>query len=218
MPNQTVARNQALFEFDRANIQSRRQVAERALETLHTEYRQKAQQALLDPATKTQLAILQGQIAEKAGELDYLRTLDERGAVASPRAGVVLFDDPTEWVGRPVATGERVMVVADEHAVEIEAWLSPADAIPLASGARVALFLNADPLRPLQAALRHVGHEAIERPNGLYAYRVRATLIERTEGARLGLKGTAKLEGGTVALGYWMVRRPLAALRAWLGI
>lgn len=217
-PNQTVKEDAALFEFDRANIQNRLQIALRALATTQAEYRQKAQQALFDPESKSQLAVLQGQIAEKSTEVAYLRKLNARGVVVSPRPGVVLFDDPTEWVGRPVVTGERVMVVADEHAVEIEAWLSPADAIPLQDQARVILYLNADPLHPITATLRYIGHEAIERPDGLYAYRVRATLESAETRPRVGLKGTAKLIGDRVSLGYWMLRRPVAAARTWLGI
>ncbi len=216
-PNQAVNADDPLFEFDRANIQNRLQIALRALGTVQAEYRQKAQQALFDPASKSQLAVLQGQIGEKNSEAAYLRKLNERGVVVAPRAGVVLFDAPTEWVGRPVVTGERVMVVADEHAVEIEAWLSPADAIPLADGAKVTLYLNADPLAPVAATLRYIGHEAIERPDGHYAYRVRASLAAHAPRPRVGLKGTAKLEGERVSLGYWIMRRPLAAGRAWLG-
>ncbi len=218
MPNQSVAADAPLFEFDRANIQNRLQIALRALGTAQAEYRQKAQQALFDPASKSQLLVLQGQIAEKSTEVAFLRKLDQRGVVVAPRAGVVLFDAPTEWVGRPVVTGERVMVVADEHAVEVEAWLSPADAIPLADGAKVTLYLNADPLKPVAATLSYLGHEAIQRPDGSYAYRVRASLAESAMRPRVGLKGTAKLQGEQVTLGYWIVRRPLAAGRAWLGL
>lgn len=217
MPNQAVNADDPLFEFDRANIQNRLQIALRALGTAQAEYRQRAQQAVFDPASKSQLAVLQGQIAEKNTEVSYLRKLNERGVVVAPRAGVVLFDAPTEWVGRPVVTGERVMVVADEHAVEIEAWLAPADAIPLLDGAKVMLYLNADPIKPVAATLNYIGHEAIQRPDGNYAYRVRASLDAGSERPRVGLKGTAKLQGEQVSLGYWIVRRPLAASRAWLG-
>ncbi len=217
-PNQAVQADDALFEFDRANIQNRLQIALRALGTVQAEYRQKSQQALFDPVSKAQLGVLQSQIAEKNTEVIYLQKLNERGVVVAPRAGIVLFDAPTEWVGRPVVTGERVMVVADEHAVEIEAWLAPADAIPLLDGAKVSLFLNADPLTPVPAKLTYIGHEAIERPGGHYAYRVRASLDSDTARPRVGLKGTAKLQGEQVTLGYWIMRRPLAATRAWLGL
>jgi hypothetical protein len=157
-------------------------------------------------------------MAEKQTEVAFLRELDQRGLVLAPRAGLVLFDDPTEWVGRPVVTGEKVMVVADEHQVEIQAWLSPADAIPLSEDAPVKLYLNASPLESLKGRLRYLSHEAIHRPDGHYAYRLRASLLSSGSPPRVGLKGTAKLEGDRVSLAYWVLRRPLAAARAWLGI
>ena len=218
MPNQAVNIETPLFEFDRTNIRNRLLIAERSLDTVRAELRQRSQQALFDEASKGQVAILQGQLAEKQIELDYLRTLAQRSLVTAQRAGVVLFDDPSEWIGRPVITGERVMVIANEHEAEVEAWLSPANAIALEAGSRVSIYLNADPTRPLQAGLRYVAHEAILRPDGQYAYRVRASLSQLDERSRIGLKGTAKLEGGRVPLIYWVMRRPLAALRAWLGV
>jgi hemolysin activation/secretion protein len=54
------------------------------------------------------------------------------------------------------------------------------------------------------------------RPDGTYAYRVRAKLSGDTQ-HRVGLKGTAKLNGGWVPLSFWMFRRPWATVRAYLG-
>lgn len=217
-PNQTVRKGAELFIFDMTTIASRLLVAEKALETARAEYRLHAQQALYDPASKGQLAVLQGRVAEKALEVEYLGALKERATVVAPRDGTVLFDDPTEWIGRPVVTGERVMMVAAEGDVEVEAWLSPANAIPFAQDAPVTIYLNTDPLNPVAARLRYVAHEAVRRPEGHYAYRVRARLEHPEPDARAGLKGTAKLAAGRVPLVYWILRRPLADARAWLGL
>lgn len=216
IPNQMVKKGTPLFEFDRISLESRLQVAISALATSQAEYRSRAQRALFEAESKAQLAVIQGQIEEKRAEVDYLKSLSGRAAVTAPMYGVVLFGDATEWVGRPVVTGERVMVVADPQAAEVEAWLSPGDAVPLEVGAPVQVYLNADPLRPLQARLRYVAHEAVARPEGNYAYRVRAELLPGEQG-RVGLKGSAKLAGQRVLLVYWVLRRPLAQARAWLG-
>jgi hypothetical protein len=80
----------------------------------------------------------------------------------------------------------------------------------------VTLYLNATPLQPVSARLRFVAHDASVRPDGSYAYRVRAALAEPPR-HRIGLKGTVKLAGGWVPLGYWMLRRPAAAVRQFLG-
>jgi multidrug resistance efflux pump len=216
-PNQHVKAGDPLLEFDRMSLESRLVVARRARGTVQADYRQKSQRALVDGDSRAQLAVLQGQMDEKSTEVRYLSALNQRSTVPAPRDGVALFSDANEWLGRPVVTGEKIMVVADEHAVELEAWLAPADALPLAVGSSVKVFLNTDPLTPLSATLRYVAHEAVERPDGHPAYRVRATLAPGQQ-VRVGLKGTARLEGERVALVYWILRRPLAAARAWAGL
>jgi hypothetical protein len=99
--------------------------------------------------------------------------------------------------------------------VEVEAWLGVADAIPLPTDAGVSLHLNADPLSPVKARLRYLAHDAVERPDGSYAYRLRATLSEPTA-HRVGLKGSVRVSGEWVPLGYWLLRRPWASLRSLL--
>jgi multidrug efflux pump subunit AcrA (membrane-fusion protein) len=219
IPNQLVDEQAPLLEFDRTAIQNRLAIALGTLITARAEYRQWAQQTLIDPVNRAELAAAQGQIKERETEVAFLQDLLSRGVVSAPAAGMVMFNDPSEWVGRPVVTGERIMVLAAEQAVQVEAWLSPGDAIAMEQGARVKVYLNADPLKPVDARLRYVAHEAIERPDGQYAYRLRALLTEPPdERIRVGLKGTAKLEGERVSVAYWIIRRPLAATRAWLGI
>lgn len=215
-PNEVVRQGQPLFGFDEALIQNRLEVARQTLATAQAEYRQTAQQALADPRAKAQLAVLTGRIEEKRTEVAFGTDQLNRARVLAPRDGIALFDDPSEWIGRPVAIGERIMRIARPQDVEIEAWVPLADAIPLAEDSHLALHLNASPLAPVKATLRYYAHDAVERPDGSFAYRVRARLDAPTE-HRVGLKGTARFSGGWVPLGYWALRRPLASLRAMTG-
>lgn len=217
-PNARVERGQPLVEFDRVGVRNRLQVARREMARIDAEYRQQGQLALMREENKSALALLQAQKEAQQAEIAYLEVLDERGLITSPAAGVAIFDSATEWTGRPTVTGERIMSVAEETDAEIEAWLSPADLVPLEADAPVQLFLNADPLTGVAASLRYVAYRAAERPDGSFAYRVRARLSDQAAALRIGLKGTAKLEGEKVTLAYWLFRRPLAGLRAWLGI
>lgn len=216
-PNQQVAAGQPLFSFDQAPIGSRLEVAREALSTAQTEYRQNAQLMLNDPRARTQLAGALGKVAEKQAQADFLEGQAQRSRVLAPQAGIVLFDDPSEWIGRPVQTGERIMQVAAADDVEIEAWVPIGDAIPLQDKAPLHLYLAAAPLTPLSGTLRYMSHRAVARPDGSYAYRVRATL-EAPAGQRIGLKGTAKLSGERVPLIYWMLRRPLASIRQFIAL
>lgn len=215
-PNQLVKKDQPLFGFDEALIQSRLEVSRQALATTEAEYRQAAQQALTDAKSKAQLALLTGKIEEKRAEAAFLADQLTRARVLAPQDGIALFDDPSEWIGKPVGVGERIMRIASPDDVEVEAWVPLADAIPLPEEAVVSLYLNASPLSPVDAKLRYLAHDAVERPDGNYAYRLRATLTASTA-HRVGLKGTARLQGHRVPMAYWVLRRPLAGIRTYLG-
>lgn len=216
MPNALVKAGQPLLNLEDASLLSRLEVAQQALSGSQAEYRQAAQLAVSDAKYKGQLALLMGKVEERQAEAEYLQGQLERAHIVAPHNGIALFDDPSEWIGKPVVTGERIMRVAAPDDVEIEAWLAVGDAVPLPVGSPVSLYLNASPLFSVPAQVRYVAHDAMQRPDGSYAYRVRAALDGKTE-HRVGLKGTAKLSGSWVPLIYWVLRRPVAAIRQMIG-
>jgi hypothetical protein len=65
--------------------------------------------------------------------------------------------------------------------------------------------------------VRTVAYEAISRPDGTLAHRVRAILAETDHRPRLGVKGTARIDGERVPLIWWLFRRPLTVVRQTLG-
>ena len=215
-PNQQVKADQALFSFDEILIQAKLEIGQQALATAETDYRQTTQLALSDTKFKPQLGVLAGKVEERRSDIEYLQEQLTRARVLAPQDGVVLMDDPSEWIGKPVNTGERILRIAALDDIEIEAWVSIADAISMVNGDAVTLYLSANPLSPVSAKLRYMSHEAVQRPDGTYAYRVRAALEDKTS-HRIGLKGTAKLHGSWVPMTYWILRRPLATARAYLG-
>jgi len=215
-PNELVNEGQRLISFDPSLLRARMETATQALLTVETEYRQTMQQALSDQRRSFELNALAGRIEERHAELEFLQTQLARTQVLAPIAGVVLFDDAAELIGRPASVGERMMRIAMIEDVEVEAWLAVADAIPIDEGALVRLFLNASPGRPVEASLRFVAYEAVQRPDLTYAYRLRAQLAEETA-HRVGLKGTVKIYGDRVPVAYWVLRRPIGGLRTTFG-
>jgi hypothetical protein len=216
-PNQNVKAGTPLFSLDDTTLYSRLDVARQTLATAEAAYRQSAQMAVFDPRAKVQLASLMGKIAEQRAEVSYVRNQLKRTKLVAPADGMALFDDPTEWIGKPVTTGEPIMRIAEVEDKEIEAWLAVADAVPLEQGAPVKFYLSASPLHPVEGKVRYMAYEAVQRPDGTYAYRVRASLTSETA-YRLGLKGTVKVEGEQVRLAYWVLRRPWSVLRQYLGV
>jgi len=216
-PNAPVRIGQPLFDLDDTNLNSRLEVALKSLDIAESEYFLTSQQALTDPRSKGQLAILTGKVEEKRLEAEGLQALLKQSRVTASREGIALFSDPQGWIGRPVVTGEKILMVAGEKETEVEAWLSAGNLIPLEPGARVTLFLNVDPLHPQSARMRFLAFEASTRPDGTMAHQLRATLSSGSVPPRLGLKGMARIEGEEVSIFWWMARRPLAVMRQWVG-
>lgn len=216
-PNEKVRAGDALFRYDQSALLSRLEIAKQELATARAEYRQATQRALTDPAAKALLVPILGRIQQSRAEVEYLDLELGRSTVLAPSDGIVLMEDPSEWNGRPVMTGERILRLARLDDVEVEAWVGLGDALPLPVAATVTLYPDSSPLQPVRASLRYFSHEAQARPNGAYAYRIRATPLEVGTVHRVGTKGTARIGSGRVPLVYWLLRRPLAYLRAQTG-
>ena len=217
-PNQKVIEGQPLFNLDLTSLKSRLQVAQQETQVASTEYRQSTLQSLNDQKSRTQLAPQEGRASEKKLETEYVKELLEKAQIKSPREGVAIFDDPSEWIGKPVAAGERVMTVANENDIEIEAWVSVNNAIQLPENAKVTVYLNTSPFSPIDGIVKSMGYEAIQRPDATYAYRLRAIVNAKNIHQRIGLKGTAKISGNYVPIAYWIFRKPLVFARQFLGL
>ncbi|HEV7335333.1 MAG TPA: HlyD family efflux transporter periplasmic adaptor subunit [Bosea sp. (in: a-proteobacteria)] len=216
-PNQPVSAGDVLFNLDDRRLSNQLDVANGALQAIELELRQARQLAVVDQKVRSTLPMLQGKFDQQRAEIAYLREQLARIEVRAPRSGVAVLDDPNEWLGRPVAIGERVLVVADPAKVEIQARLSVADAIQLDDDAPLRLFLNIAPERPLDGVLSQSSYQAIQGTDGVLAYRLKARLTGE-EQPRIGLKGTARIYGEPVPLAYALFRRPFAALRQWAGL
>lgn len=217
-PNQPVTAGQPLFAFDDTTLRNQAAVAERTLGIAQAELRQAVQGAFGDRKQAGQMALLETQVQLRAAELDFARSLLERVVVKAARPGVAVFTDANDWIGRPVAVGQRILQIADPERVEARVALPVRDAIALEPGAPVDLFLDNDPLKRLSATLATASFEAEMTPAGVLAYRLTAALDPGQPPPRIGLQGTANVHGRSVPVLLYLFRRPLTALRQWLGV
>ena len=216
--NQSVKVGELLFKMDAASQRNDLAVAQKIFDSLQAQYSQVSRRALSDPKSKNYLAETAGRIKEQKTRIKYLKSLIKRMKVSAPIGGSVMIDDPLSWEGKPVNLGEKIMSLADQKLVEVEAWLSVSDAIDLSQGSSIRVYLNSDPLTPINAVLRTYSYEAQRRPHGAYAHRIRGSIETTNSLPRLGLRGTARMEGKTVLLVYWLFRRPISALRQFVGL
>lgn len=216
-PNQPVAADAPLFSLDTTVLQSQHALAQQAYITAEEEYRQAAQLAVTDDKSKLEMALRRGALAEKSVELDYTAQQLGRVQVKAERAGVTVFNDVNDWQGKAVALGEKVLLLADPAKVELSIELPASDIIAIATGAEVRLYPNASPPSSYKAEVTSIAYHAEPTPAGILAYRIKARLTPGQELPRIGMMGTAKISGNYVPFCYYLLRKPLAAARQWLG-
>ena len=216
-PNQMVAPGDVLWSFDDTELSATRLIAEKRVMVLKAEQARAEQSAFRDPKARAEITVLSSKLAE--GEAEFNWTVDRlaRTEVRAPMSGVLMFDDPVNWVGRPVKVGERVLSLADPASVRLEIALAVEDALVVKPGADVAFFMAVTPNDPTAAHLVRVSYDARLLPNQTVAFQAEAEFSSSVEPPRLGLTGTAKVYGDRVTLFYALFRKPLAALRRIVG-
>ena len=217
-PNAPVKTGDKLFSLDDSALVSKREVARRSVSVARADLLVAQQRAFDDLKSKGELASATGKVNEKVAELSLVESSLDRVIVKAERDGVAVYGDPNDWLGKPVQTGERVMQLADPRDAGVLVWLPVGDALNLEPGAPIRLFLHTKPLDPLPATLLQTSYQAVLSPEGVSAYRLRGQFESGTDAARIGLRGTARVSGDWAILGYYLFRRPIAALREWTGL
>ncbi len=218
-PNQNVKRGDLLIKFADTTLKNRFEVAAREVQVAEAKLKQSNQVAFSDPRGMHEIGIARAELALKLSERDFARDLLNKTEIRAQRDGIAVYSDKHDLVGRPVAVGERMLEVADAAALEVRIDLPVGDAIALSAGARVKLFLDSEPLRPWSAAVKRADYKAKIGENEVVSFRVIAELSNEGDRTlpRLGVRGTAQVSGDEVPLGLYLFRRPITAVRQWVG-
>jgi multidrug resistance efflux pump len=217
-PNQIVKADEVVAELDDTSLRNRLELAAKALDVARADLQRATFKSFSDEASRLELQVLNARVQEKAAEVTYLTELVEKSRLTAPQGGVAIFTSQDDWRGRPVQVGERVMMIADPSLLDVTIYLPPDDAIELEPGGDVEMLLHVDPLNTLKAKIERASYEATAQADGSLAYVIRAELLPGQGLPRIGLRGTAKVYSGRVALGYYLLRKPLAFLRRSLGV
>lgn len=216
-PNSVVRKGDVLAEFDDTTLRNRLAVARASMATARADFLQSSQRAFDRQEARAEMGQAEARVREREAEIAGLAAELARLQVLAPADGVFVYSSADEWAGRPVQTGERIGLLSDPSRLGVQAWVPVADAINLAPGAPMTLFLRIAPLQPLAATLQHASYQVVESPEGIAGYRVRGPLDTASDVARVGLRGTVRIAGDWTVLGYLLLRRPIAAAREWCG-
>ena len=216
-PNARVSVGDLLFTLEDTALENELSVASKALDVVQAEYLRNAQKAFECEVCRGQVPELQAVLEREMAKVDWAKTQLERSRVRAPAGGLAVFVDANELAGRPVAVGERVMVIADPEVTRLRITIPIDDALAIDSETEVVFYLNINPLDSYKAQVIQTSYEATRQPDQRMAYVVLAE-FSGDETARLGLRGTAKVYGARAPLLFHIMRRPVAWLRRTLGV
>lgn len=217
-PNTEVARGEVLFTYEDSAFRSEYHVAERNLDVAIAQYRRASQGSFVEAGQKADVPLLKAEVELREIERDYMRERLAKVEVKAEQPGIVLYTDKSDWIGKPVVIGQRIMELADPQRLEVRIDLPVEDAIVLREGAPVKLFLNANPFSSVPVTVSHASYHAEVLPNNTLAYLVMAQLDQRDSEFRIGWQGSAKIYGEDVSLFTYVFRRPISALRPWVSL
>ena len=216
-PNSPVKAGDVLALLVDTDIQNELHVTTREEQVAEARLRQSSLTAFIDEAAKRDLAVTQAETALARARTQYAEDKLSKTKLLAPKDGLAIFTDPQDWAGRPVATGEAIIEIADPNHIllKIDAPLLAGES--LQQGARVRVFMDADPLQPLEAKIERASYYAAPTENGQMAFETYARLSSPYALPRIGARGVAKIHGDTAPLIFWLFRRPIAAVRQFIG-
>ena len=216
-PNDQLSVGELLLQYDDTKFRNAFSVATREVELAEVELQKVVQDAFSDDKSKAEQAVMEARLAKSRAELAYARDEFQKVSVRSQKPGVAVFSSPEDWIGRPVAVGQQIMLIADPERVAVDALLSVKDVLDFEPGARVQIFLDNSPLDPLEASVLRSSYDTEISQAGQVAFRVKILLDPDENIPRIGAHGVAKIYSKPVSLFFYLFRRPLTALRQAIG-
>ncbi len=217
-PNSPIKKGDILVQFEDTALRNEFILTQQELNLAEARRRQASLRAFIDNDAKRELAIAEAELKLAAARTNYARERLAQTSLTAPQDGLALYTDISEWTGRPVSTGEAIIKIADPARVllRIDAPLAHGEA--LQSGARVRMFLDADPINPIEAQLKRASYQASRVAEGGMAYEAYAGFTDNRQTLRIGGRGVAKIYGEKAPIAYWLIRRPLTLARQIFGV
>lgn len=216
-PGQEVGKGDVLAVYNPRLMEEELNLTLRRVAVVEAELASARARGFSEQRYRSEVSLLEARLEQERARLEGTETRMAMLRVTAPTAGMVQMDDARAWRGKPVATGQAVMWLVNPRDSRVSLWLPQDDRIEFDPARPVFVYLQALGGEPRRARLTHVSTFAQLSPDGVYAFPAEAEWIDDGEPPPLGLRGVASLTGGEVRLGYWLFRRPMAAIRLWLG-
>ncbi len=219
-PNEKVEKEQLIVTFDDVDFINNYDVAKRTLDVARAELFTAQQSSFLDPKQKSQIAQLESQVKLKEAELNFSQEQLNKTKIYSKEEGIAVINNPNDWKGKPVSTGEKIFLIANPNSIELKIMLPVSDAIFLEEGAIVKAFFDNDPTNSWSAKVKYISYKPELTEENILSYKIVANFDDIKENGyipSIGLRGTSKIYSKKVSLFFYLFRKPITSIRQWIG-
>ena len=219
-PNDKVLINQLVVQFDDVDFRNNYLVSKRTLDVANAELFTIKQSSFMDPKQKSQISQLENQVQLKEAELSFAKDQLDKTKIYAKEEGIVIINNPNDWKGKPVSTGERIFLIANPKNIELKIMLPVSDAIFLEENAIVKAFFDNDPTNSWNAKVKYISYKPELTEQNILSYKMIAEFDDINENGyvpSIGLRGTGKIYSKKVSLVFYIFRKPITATRQWIG-
>ncbi|GAB2526872.1 efflux RND transporter periplasmic adaptor subunit [Microbulbifer agarilyticus] len=218
LPNARVANAQLLFTLEDAEVTAEIDRVQQEIALYNERLRMTRQYNFQQASAGYKLAQAETDLSIRKLDLEFQQSQLEKTRVRAPSAGVAIYTDPAEWIGRRIRAGEKVMEIVQPRARQIQINLPTSDAIALPENAQVVFYAESNPFSPIEGYLNYHSLLTSEGENQPASYRLLATIEQDQPNIKINTRGHARIYGARVPLAYYLLRRPISTARRWLGI
>ena len=141
-----------------------------------------------------------------------METAEERLLQTDIRAetsGIAIVKAPSEWIGRPVKAGEKILEIADPREVELVLKIPAEDADLISQNSKVKLFLDRRPFNPLTGSVIDSSLVPKKNKSNKTYYKFKARLDEGAPTPSIGQRGVARVYGERSSLLFFIFREQM---------
>lgn len=211
-----VSKGDVIVKYDVSQQKFRYDTVQGQIRELVSELNLEQQNAFADESKLGKVELLKARLETlHVSEAEAKWFLDHSVLTAGSDGILSLTDGRAEnLVGKAVHTGDKIFEVMSTNGMSAEIFVSEKDASILNHLKKVTLFLYAEPERAIPVRIIDVSKYPELTDQRTYCYCVRVELPESAK-YHLGMRGIAKLSGGSVLLVYRLFKSAVMYFR-WL--
>lgn len=218
-PNEEVKKGDLLVLLDDIKYLNEYELAKKALDIAQAQLYTSSQASFYDINQKKKISELKAQVELKKVEVEYTKKQLEKTKIYSKEDGIAIVNNPSQWSGKPVVVGEKIIMIANRNMIELKIMIPTSEAIFIEKNALVKAFFDNDPLNSVKAKVDYISYEPEFTQEDVLAYKVIASFdnLNMEKMPMIGIRGTAKIYSDEVTLFFYLFKKPITALRQYVG-